>query len=73
MGLKRLETRHIALQHIKNLGLNELHRNYGLISKNRVKLRNMRKISNIKGFGTLMHIWVQLKSKCCNSMLMVES
>ena len=30
---KRLQTRHITFQHIQNLGLNESHINYGLISK----------------------------------------
>ena len=30
---KNLKTRHITLQHIQNLGLNELNRNYGLIYK----------------------------------------
>ena len=34
MGPNMLETRHIEIQHILNLGLNELHTNYGLISKN---------------------------------------
>ena len=33
MGLKKLETRQITLQHIQNLDLNELSRNYGIIYK----------------------------------------
>ena len=33
MGQKNLKTRNITLQHIQNLGLNELNRNYGIIYK----------------------------------------
>ena len=33
MGLKGLETRQIELQHIQNLSLNEINRNYGGIYK----------------------------------------
>ena len=37
MGPKGLETRHIELGYVQNLGPNELNRNYGLNYNNRVK------------------------------------
>ena len=41
MGLKDLKTRHITLQHIQKLGLNELNRNYDVIYKIGQSLRKL--------------------------------
>ena len=41
MGPKNLKTRHITLQYIQNLGLNELNKNYGLIYKTGQNLRKL--------------------------------
>ena len=58
MGPQGLETRHITLWHIQNLDLNELYRNYGLISKNE---QNWRKLAEI-----------QFKCKGCKFCMSIE-
>ena len=58
MRLKRLETKHITLQHIQNLGLNELNINYGSISKN--------------GHNWNWLAEIQFKYKCCKFCMNIE-
>ena len=49
MGLKGLESRQIALQHIQNLGPKELNRNYGRFYKTDQNFQ-------IEELGTLKHM-----------------
>ena len=54
MGLKRLETRHITLQHIQNSGLNELKWIYGTIYKNQAESKGSgRNLIQNQGYETL--------------------